>query len=327
MKRIVVAGAFVDIVLFFMFKSFRLETLAWQNVISIGMYVVAYVLLARRINGPALVLVWLEVLVHSTIGTLELGWSSGCHYYQLLFIPGIAITSSRRRAIPLIAALLVLYLALNAASAKVMPPPHLPTYALMTLNWFNISIVFALAFWSARFYRRYVTNAEDYLRSLATRDSLTGLSNRRHIRAIAKRAVMRCALAQKPLSVVIGDVDLFKRINDVYGHEVGDRVLVAIGQCLRRTFRVNDVASRWGGEEFLVLLPGADVHSAQRTVERVREAVAHECVRHDDGEVRFTMSFGIAQLDADESFDHAIARADAALYQSKSRGRNCVTLS
>jgi diguanylate cyclase (GGDEF)-like protein len=129
-----------------------------------------------------------------------------------------------------------------------------------------------------------------------------------------------------PLTVVLLDVDHFKAINDRQGHGRGDLVIAQVGQVLRATVRRDDCVARWGGEEFLVLLPGATIEAARETAERIRKAVAQQILRDEDDAVPLTVTVGVADWRSDESLDHTIDRADRALYRGKQAGRNRVVI-
>jgi two-component system cell cycle response regulator len=155
---------------------------------------------------------------------------------------------------------------------------------------------------------------------LARTDPLTGLYNRRGLAEAADREVSRASRNGTPLSAVLFDIDHFKRINDLHGHGVGDRVIQQLARCLGETARCTDVIARWGGEEFIALLPETDARGARRFAERVRAAVSPGA-----GDLpHFTVSAGVAQRDGSETIDEAITRADQRLYDAKASGRDAV---
>jgi two-component system cell cycle response regulator len=162
---------------------------------------------------------------------------------------------------------------------------------------------------------------------LATVDALTGLLNRRAFMGAAHRELARAERQGTPLSLVLFDVDHFKQINDQRGHATGDRVLEAVGRMLGATMRRYDVCARWGGEEFVALLPGTDRAGAETVAERTRAAVAGLWVEDAQGTaVPVTASFGVATRLARESIEEFVDRADKAMYAAKAAGRNCVRL-
>jgi diguanylate cyclase (GGDEF)-like protein len=156
----------------------------------------------------------------------------------------------------------------------------------------------------------------------ASHDALTGLFNRR---AAAERMVLERARAERqraPLSVLMLDIDHFKRINDRCGHAAGDGVLLAVADVLRHELRASDLGVRHGGEEFLVILPGDSAAQAFEVAERIRGEVAQLAVPLDGDTASITISVGIATFNGSESDEQLIARADAALYRAKQGGRN-----
>jgi diguanylate cyclase (GGDEF)-like protein len=156
----------------------------------------------------------------------------------------------------------------------------------------------------------------------ANHDALTGLFNRR---AAAERLVLERARAERqraPLSVLMLDIDHFKRINDRCGHAAGDGVLLAVADVLRHELRASDLGVRHGGEEFLVILPGDSAAQAFEVAERIRGEVAQLAVPLDGDTASITISVGIATFNGSESDEQLIARADAALYRAKQGGRN-----
>jgi diguanylate cyclase (GGDEF)-like protein len=164
------------------------------------------------------------------------------------------------------------------------------------------------------------------LERLATTDPLTGVFNRRYW---MKRAEVEIASARRqsaPLSIVMLDIDYFKRINDKFGHPVGDLVLVRLCEEVQKILRLEDTFARFGGEEFVLLLPRADVAFATQIAERIRVLLASMVLAAaDKTSFSFTASLGVATLSpADQNIDSLLASVDAALYRAKNAGRNRV---
>lgn len=165
---------------------------------------------------------------------------------------------------------------------------------------------------------------QDRLLELAMTDSLTGLYNRHSLSDIAPKLMSGAQRHGHPLSLVMLDLDNFKFINDNFGHQAGDDVLCKVGQLLRESCREGDYSSRFGGEEFLIILPHCDSRDAQARAEQLRRALAE--LRPAGMEV--SASFGVATLKAGDGadFDLFLKRADQALYRAKSNGKNQVSL-
>lgn len=325
-QRVALTAAAIDAGYILLFLWLGSMPLAAVNVLSIAMYLGAYRLIQKRFNTAALALIWLEVVGHSALGSLLIGWESGFHYYLLMFIPAIVIANTRGYATPMVLALLAYYLGLHMLSDTVGPLHPLPAQSVKIVNWVHICVVFAMSAALSAFYRRTILIAEARLRKQATRDPLTGLANRSHFDAQATEALERSQRSGVPVTLLLCDVDHFKRVNDQYGHAVGDQVLVAMGQVLAANLREGDVLARWGGEEFLALMPASPLDAASATAERIRAAVAQAPLPVGPAPITLTLSFGVAQVHGPDDLQAAIARADQALYAAKHAGRNRVQL-
>lgn len=167
---------------------------------------------------------------------------------------------------------------------------------------------------------------EDELHRLATTDVLTGLPNRRSFESRAAEEISRARRYKRPLSLIMADIDFFKRINDEYGHAAGDHVLAVAAEVFSQALRTSgDFAARIGGEEFAVLLPECDSEGAALLAERLRIAIAAQQVDFEGKTIRVRCSFGVSDWHpVEDTVATALQRADAALYEAKSEGRNCV---
>lgn len=162
------------------------------------------------------------------------------------------------------------------------------------------------------------------LRTLSEHDALTGAVNRRHMMALLQEELKRQRRAHRPFSVAMVDIDFFKHVNDDYGHAVGDQVLKQLATLAQETLREMDVVARWGGEEFLILLPLAARADAAMTIDKLRQRVAdHDWAQYAAG-LRVTFSGGVAEHTLDLSLEQTIESADGALYRAKEHGRNRV---
>lgn len=171
------------------------------------------------------------------------------------------------------------------------------------------------------------------LRKLSSTDPLTGLWNRRHFSSVARIELALAAREKRHVSVVMADIDHFKKVNDTYGHTVGDTVLQLFASTLRGTARVSDIVARYGGEEFILFLPSTDAAGALILVEKLRKSIENMAVPlPDGGELHITASFGIASESSGDGatevhlLDALQRRADEALYVSKTNGRNRATV-
>ena len=167
---------------------------------------------------------------------------------------------------------------------------------------------------------------EGELREMAATDFLTGLPNRRHFLARLEQELARIHRREGHCaSVLMLDSDHFKQVNDTFGHAAGDKILKHLAELMRNELRKIDTAGRVGGEEFGVILPGADLTAAEGFAERLRKKVAGTPVAQEDRLIPLTVSIGVAGMNAsDASADDALVRADRALYRAKEHGRNRV---
>lgn len=161
----------------------------------------------------------------------------------------------------------------------------------------------------------------------ATTDALTGLGNRHAMDESFPREIRRCQQDEKPISLIIIDVDQFKSFNDKFGHVAGDRALSAVANVLQNQFRQRDLLVRYGGDEFVVLLPGVAETEALAIADRVRNAVSGITENSSDSliKVPVNISLGVAQLTDNGSSDSLLRCADEALYRAKNAGRNAVS--
>jgi len=161
------------------------------------------------------------------------------------------------------------------------------------------------------------------LEDLARTDELTGLLNRRGVSERIESELMRSIRDGQEMSVVICDVDYFKKINDRYGHDVGDQVLVQLAEKLHRTVRGSDSVARWGGEEFIVLLPNTCIEQAYILIERIRESIAQESFYFSSRSIELSISCGLSSTKFSSDFTGLLKAADISLYEAKDQGRNC----
>ncbi|MED5490969.1 MAG: diguanylate cyclase [Pseudomonadota bacterium] len=176
--------------------------------------------------------------------------------------------------------------------------------------------------------KRQLESANTKLQELALRDGLTGLLNRRYWESCLEREFARHQRYDNPVSLVIFDIDHFKRVNDTYGHQTGDEVIRATARITSQLVRETDFAGRYGGEEFVVLLPGTTLDGAAQFAERLRSTIERQQLDYQGSPLTFTISLGVATLADDMAgYQALLERADKALYQSKEGGRNRVTVS
>lgn len=162
------------------------------------------------------------------------------------------------------------------------------------------------------------------LYDISTKDYLTKIFNRKKFDEIFKEELNEANEINKKLSLVLLDIDYFKKVNDTHGHDKGDEVLINLTQIVKQYIRGSDILARWGGEEFILLLPKAEKHNAMRKAELIRKAIEQHSFTTIGNNI--TCSFGIAGYELGDTESSLFKRVDTALYMSKSNGRNQITL-
>ncbi len=246
-----------------------------------------------------------------------IGWWSLVHYWDEPFNLLIGL----------------LLLAFCALLVSVSDRVYLSFRNMISLNWERETMAQELGdlTMSLRDRNRQLRDARRLLTDLANVDELTGLGNRRLVNKVLRDEINRARRGNTSLAVILMDVDFFKDYNDHYGHPAGDAVLKRLADLMERaTARAGEVVGRYGGEEFILVLPGASIHSALRTAERLKELVVAEAIPHEKSAIDgiITVSQGVVSVmpDTELTPTDLIKRADKALYQSKHKGRNTITV-
>lgn len=202
-------------------------------------------------------------------------------------------------------------------------PPYSTEFKLRLLySFLTITFLSALYEYSRdKAYRRALELSEKY-QHLANYDPLTHLSNRRKMHTILKREQGRAIRNAEPFSIIICDVDHFKNVNDQYGHSAGDEVLVELAKIFTDNIREQDFVARWGGEEFLFILPQTSPSNANIVAQKIQTILQKHIITYQGAPIKVTLSMGIEQFDGSRSIDDVINSADKYLYLAKESGRN-----
>jgi diguanylate cyclase (GGDEF)-like protein len=192
-------------------------------------------------------------------------------------------------------------------------------YYLLAISLILLTIIAVIAGYI------YLLNCK--IKEQAIRDPLTGMYNRRYLNETLPREIARAQRDQTPLSIIMFDLDFFKNVNDTYGHAAGDTVLKRIATLLMNSIRQNDFISRFGGEEFVIVMPGMPARQAQERMEICRKEIEQAEILYNDKKIKVTISGGISHIvDHYETQDELLKLADEALYYSKTHGRNQITV-
>ena len=305
---------------------FDIQPLAIAKLASACFYMgcVSYKLKHNKNTDLLIALIVLEVGTHTMIANYYIGWHSGSSIYLMdvaLVLAVITNTSLFSR----FAAMLLLVAATITTDlyfADYVPVIALSDEVLSLTRLINYTIALLLVAIAAMGYQYLMAIANAKIQRLANQDLLTGQMNRRAMIETSEALITQCNATRTPMCAAIGDLDHFKDINDTFGHAVGDEVLVAIAKTIRQTSLNGDLSGRWGGEEFVWLLPNTTPAQARSRLNRLRLSV--EALEPSDAKKawRASISIGFTQVQQNEDFDKVISRADQALYTAKKLGRN-----
>ena len=305
-----------------LFAWWGVPVLALLNVLSVAAHLYAY--WEARPGGQvqrATIAIACEVGLHAIAATLLLGWNSGFHYFMLPLVPAALLSSVRSvtARLRIAGTISVAYVALKLWSNHIPPlQPASDPRALQNLETSCVVVLLLALIALAYRYQALFFHTQQALARAAYTDPLTGALNRRRLQQLAYERS-----SQQPNCLMMCDLDHFKHINDAYGHDAGDAVLQHFHQQLVRSTRATDWVCRWGGEEFLVLMPGTTLEQAHMAAQRLQQQLqAHPTLLASGQSLTITATIGIAPLLPQESLLHAVQRADHALYQGKTQGRN-----
>ena len=304
---------------------------------SLGFYAVIRSGLNERLGAdPSLTLPQMVLGVLATVGSyLITGPARGAVMSLMVLILVFGMFALRPRQARWLSVFACALLALAMVWKGATDPAHYPPAVEAVHLLFAIIILAAVGTLTARMaairarmraQKADLQHALEQIRLLATRDELTGLSNRRHMNELMAIEKARQRRTGQPMSVALLDIDFFKRINDTYGHTGGDLVLKTFAQLTRDSLRTTDVMGRWGGEEFLLMLPDTTATDAAACVERMRKQLARLSADAIAPGLRVTFSAGVADVTSTDELETAIERADQAMYRAKVQGRNCTVV-
>lgn len=216
--------------------------------------------------------------------------------------------------------LIVVAFLMNVDSTRENYPA--PLQLRFFLSFLTVTFLSAMYEYSrAKWYKHTVELTKRY-QKLAHYDPLTNLSNRRHATIIMEKEYARLKRGGEPVSIMVCDIDHFKSVNDKYGHCAGDVVLKQLAELFNSKLRNQDTAARWGGEEFIIVLPQTTKDSAREVANKLLLAVKEHTFLHQQEQIEITISIGLEQLTLEQSLDACINSADTLLYQAKNAGRN-----
>lgn len=318
-------GIAVHLVLIPLFFLFGLEFPALINIFSSFMWIIAWRVNNNGKHNLAISLMMGDVVQHTLLVVPIMGWNAGFQYYLMGAIPSSLFNTKINGKLIVLASIIVclIFVTLNAFTLDTIQP-LIPPAHIKIINYVNIGIAFASIGIITYYFRLATLSLEHELELLAHTDSLTGLYNRRRMLELLEQQTAMFSRNQSLFTLIFVDIDHFKRFNDNHGHSCGDHVLTETASLMKKNLRKGDVLARWGGEEFLIMLPDTDINGARIMAEKIRKVVENEHFVIDGENFSVTMTFGLAQHVLGGPIEETLKRADNALYDGKEAGRNCV---
>lgn len=339
------ALAAIHLLMFPMFYMIGVPFLAIFTLFSTGFYAITC---RRKIKEKeffkAFVMTYIEVTCFSCLCTLSLGWNWGFMMYVIAispvsyFIMYSIPNRKRTMTLPILFSIIAMFVFImvknisdnySAWSTVVVSRPFISfIYLFNCLITFVSIIIFSMLFsLEISSKEKELEKQNVKLSDISSIDPLTGLLNRRSMNTHLEKAISEVKSTGKLFSIAIGDIDNFKMVNDIHGHNVGDDVLVMVSKTIKETLPENATFCRWGGEEFLILLPLVEADAVQ-IIESVRYAIGQVTCKVDKPEgyidLGVTMTFGVSQYVHGFSIDKIISLADENLYKGKENGKNRV---
>lgn len=330
------AAAAIHFMLIFIFAALGVYPMVVFNIFSTICYLSCRILIKHEKYIIFYYITFAEICLHSYTAAILVGWTSGFPLYIVGITPVIFYMHFSLHNSPGLkeATLIGISAMLMFLTCKLISHYSEPFYTLTNVQTllvyvFNTVCTFCMLLFFSLFFLREIKTSREILEEQNARldkmagiDALTGLYNRRSMNKFINNA----CVAKKVFSFIMCDIDDFKRINDTYGHQCGDRVLKAISDIIVANIRENDYVCRWGGEEMLILVNGSPIDEAASVAERIRQQIEEMVVDAPEGEVNCTITVGIADSKEADQPDDIIAVADKRLYKGKASGKNCVVI-
>lgn len=333
------ALSIIHVLIAIFFAGFGNMLLALYNVASFFLYQGLMELTKKKHYVAPAIITCVEVIVFVLFTSFTIGNIMRFNLYCLALVTGMFYITSTikdfkgKTIIPFLFSLasMLAFVASLIFELFFEPPVTIePSVATQLIEIFNVivvysmMIIFSLLFtWEMKNNSAALEKRNQQLQQFANRDPLTKLPNRRSMMQVLNVSMHELQRDNAPFSVILGDIDDFKKVNDNYGHDAGDKVLVTVANTITSQLRDCDSVCRWGGEEILIIVKG-DLEAAKGIAERIRLNISTSKVEHNNQTIRVTMTFGVAQAKAGDRIEHLIQQADNRLYYGKGHGKNQV---
>ena len=333
-----IAVIVVHVMMVFLFHIMGVWQLSLYNIIVTAYYSYCYTVVREGKVRQGYILTFIEIVVQMIFTTLIIGWDGGFYAYVIALVPLYYYINmflgrgSDHPFTPFLWSMITfgIFLGTYILSLHISPVMELPHAQSVVVFVYNTFFAFQLIIWMSHFlvlgYKKSLNAMAERNATLdeaAGQDPLTKLYNRRTMEESLDEALEAAKKNGTIFSLVMGDIDFFKRINDTYGHDCGDDALVAVAEILKACVRDGDIVCRWGGEEFLLLVSG-NRGVATTVAERIRSRIENNVVEFGGNQIKFTMTLGVSTYAPGYSLDALINQADENLYYGKEHGRNQV---
>ena len=330
---------FIQAIMYFIINDIAL--LIFNVVAALFLLLFVRPLINKKNFASATIIIISEIVLWSFVSTLFTGMDTGFAFYDVVMITAcfymtfVVEAFQKKEFIPFIfSIILVLCYIFNYVMMIFSDPLH-PIEDIVWIRIFffsNIIVGFALIIifsfllvWEIRLSNNKLAEQNALLNDLAHRDPLTRLYNRRSMNKFLDQALDNLKVKGKRFTLILGDIDDFKKVNDTYGHEAGDIVLTTVAKIITDGVGEGDYVCRWGGEEILLLI-NEPVESASLAAERIRKHLEEAIISNGGVDIQVTMTFGVAESIPGYRIEHLIQQADDKLYEGKKAGKNRVVL-
>lgn len=330
MLTLALAGISTLMVFVLLIMNARMDLIIYVISTIIVLFLLYFVFRTKHVTAAFHGLVYLTSL-NCLIGNTVIGWRSGIYILLLLLLPLIFHNPILQKTHKLVLSVLfaLAFILTIILSFLITPILRFSAYQLQFMNSINVIVTFVvlagmslMEIRSSNKVAMRLIEVNNKLAYHANRDSLTNLLNRRTMSQYIQMEYVRSKRSGKTFGLIMADVDDFKRVNDSFGHAAGDLVLIELSGLLSATLRKQDSIARWGGEEFLILLPETDFEGVQITAEKVRDLIAQSCIPYQGHNIQITLSIGGVVCERETNWDDCIKIADRALYYGKNHGKN-----
>lgn len=327
--KIILLAFLVHLIFAGVFTALAFMPLVIYNIFSVCFYIVAYCLTKLNRYRTIVTMVHLEICLYVVVSTYFLGWGFGFPLYLIALSSVVYFCPFKNKMIPYLFSLaeIVIFMGLKIYTLNNEPICHYSDFTVSGFYIFNSAATFTLMVYaafisklSAVMTQQTLTENNSALQDMVNHDTLTGLLSRNHFLAAYEENRKK----NIPITLVLSDIDNFKRVNDTYGHDCGDIILSGIASIMMEQTPDNVLIYRWGGEEFVMMLPNYSDARTKKLVEKVRIAIAAKNFKYHAETLKVTMTFGISDTGESTDLNELIRLADKRLYYGKRCGKNMV---